>query len=713
MIPAMILRPTFLKSFRVFSVFLWLILAQASVAQDKNPSEVILDSLQQVLRKRQPDSVRLSALNAFAWQQFCVARKTGADKDSVIRKYANTAIDLSKKLNNKYQEGLALYTLAALDRRDGNFPQALKKYFHILSLSEEIGDKLCAANQYGNIGDMYSIEGNVEEAIQNHLKAIKIFEEVGDKNWCISAYNRIGNIYQGAGRRDDALKYYQLAVSVSRQINSKEDEAKCYIALGGVYLSKGDYPDARKYFSSAMNFFKNDQYNFPDDCYSVYSALGWIDWGEAFFKKTPNTKESYLAALRNFQKALEFAKLTKSRWYINEAYNGLAKTYRQLQDYENALEYTVQQYQVKDSFFNRDVVDSMRKIRAQYEQEKQEIKDKAKQQVFLAQLNAIKLKMNEEKLKEEIAFSQEHNLRERQLSDQKMEQARSMAETRVKYEKSIALEKARRQKLKLEQVRNNLFLLAGVIVFTVLALFSILFIRQRNLKKRAIEKAETVHRVAGLELQSLRSQLNPHFMFNSLNAIQELILLEENDKSHIYLSRFSKLLRILLDNADQAFVSLSNEVEFLRLYLDLETLRVPDLRYFISISPDIDRENTLLPNMILQPYLENAIWHGLSYKEKDKELQVRIYSDGANVNCEIEDNGVGRKKAEEFKSLFRKKHNSKGIELLNRRFKLLHEEYSSKITTATTDILKGNEVVGTLVTITIPVTISEQILARI
>ena len=126
---------------------------------------------------------------------------------------------------------------------------------------------------------------------------------------------------------------------------------------------------------------------------------------------------------------------------------------------------------------------------------------------------------------------------------------------------------------------------------------------------------------------------------------------------------------MLLENADKPFIPLQKEINFLELYLSLESLRVPDLQYSISIDPELDKEETLIPNMFLQPYVENAIWHGLSYKEADKHLQIRIYRENGTVNYEIEDNGVGRKKAEELKSLFRKQHQSKGMELLNKRIK--------------------------------------------
>jgi hypothetical protein len=244
-------------------------------------------------------------------------------------------------------------------------------------------------------------------------------------------------------------------------------------------------------------------------------------------------------------------------------------------------------------------------------------------------------------------------------------------------------------------------------VLLVLCVFIWLVQRRINsIRRKEREKSESIKRMAELELQSLRAQLNPHFMFNSLNAIQELILKEENEKSQTYLARFAKLLRMLLENADKPFIPLQTEIDFLQLYLSLEKLRIPDLLFSIDVDRAVDTEKTMIPNMILQPYIENAIWHGLSHKENDKQLQVRIKQSKGTTQYEIEDSGVGRQRSAELKSLYRKEHKSKGMELLSKRFKLLSKEYGSDIETSVTDITSNGNITGTLVTIKVPTTIS-------
>jgi len=184
-------------------------------------------------------------------------------------------------------------------------------------------------------------------------------------------------------------------------------------------------------------------------------------------------------------------------------------------------------------------------------------------------------------------------------------------------------------------------------------------------------------------------------------------VMEENELSQSYLERFARLLRILLENADQPFIPLRKEIDFLELYLSLESLRIPDLQYSIEVDPLLDVEKTMMPNMTLQPYIENALWHGLQNKQGEKKLQLHIYRQNGMLHYEIRDNGVGRKNAAELKSLYRKEHHSKGMELLSKRFSLLSKEYGQDIQTNVTDVIDNGNVAGTLVEMTVPSFLSE------
>ena len=627
---------------RLLFLLLPLVFCQSLFAQNEihrfagNP---IIDSLLLVLKNAKTDSVKAKTLNDLAFKSWMLTWPTGGDFEPV-KKMANEALLFAQKINDKRQEALAINTMAFILRQEGNFPEALKNIFIVLRISEEIGDGPCAAVQYLNIGDIYFIQGNFSEALKNHFTSLEMWEKLGaEKNGTVLC-SRIGEDYYRLGNNDTALKYFSLALENAEMHFAKIRIGVSYNGLGKVYKNLCDYPRALKYHFAALKIMEEEENKFyMAEC---YIGIGNVYLEKAGFIKSTPAKESYKNGLLFFYKGLLLAKQARAKNYILDAYSGLTETYKGINDYKNALQYTTLYSQLKDSIYNNNSYSKATEIIIQYEAEK-----------------------------------------------------------------AATAEKARLEKMKSEKQQNRNLLMLSSAAFIIIAVFLTLILRQRNLRKSALKKAETVHKMAELEMQSLRSQLNPHFMFNSLNSIQALILKEDNDKSQSYLSRFARLLRMLLENADKQFIPLRMEMEFLQLYLSLEGLRVPDMHYSISTDPVLNTEQILIPNMILQPYVENAIWHGLSHKETDKQLRIRVFRENGTINYEIEDNGVGRKKAGELKSIFRQQHQSKGMELISKRIELLNKEYSSIIQTEVTDVIKNKEVTGTLVSIKVPLTFSE------
>ncbi len=191
-----------------------------------------------------------------------------------------------------------------------------------------------------------------------------------------------------------------------------------------------------------------------------------------------------------------------------------------------------------------------------------------------------------------------------------------------------------------------------------------------NLEKRFHEK------VTGLEMQNLRSQMNPHFLFNALNSINSFIVLNKTRLASEYLTKFSRLIRLILDNSKHEIISLEKELETLRLYLLMESLRFENaFEYEIMVSPDLDISNVFLPPMIIQPYAENAIWHGLMHKETKGNVLIDIFNDPKNSSClviTITDNGIGRSHSQELKSKTGNKHKSYGIDITEQRIKFFN-----------------------------------------
>ena len=200
-------------------------------------------------------------------------------------------------------------------------------------------------------------------------------------------------------------------------------------------------------------------------------------------------------------------------------------------------------------------------------------------------------------------------------------------------------------------------------------------IRAEEEKQQArIEALQNKQKAVETRLQSLRLQMNPHFLFNALNSIQQMILANEDMVATRYLSKFSKLLRTILVHSDKEFVTLKEELEILNLYIELESIRFKgSFTYNIECDESIDTDEIKLPTLLIQPFVENAIWHGLMHKEGERLLQIKFSEPGDSIHCIIEDNGVGREKSREAKLATGqgKKHTSKGIQVSMERLEAM------------------------------------------
>jgi ligand-binding sensor domain-containing protein len=226
----------------------------------------------------------------------------------------------------------------------------------------------------------------------------------------------------------------------------------------------------------------------------------------------------------------------------------------------------------------------------------------------------------------------------------------------------------------------------------------------RNRIKFIRKQASLKHQIAEAEMQALRAQMNPHFIFNSLNAINRYILKSDKASASAYLTKFSKLIRRVLDNSRQQKIPLSQEIEALELYLEMESLRFQqNFNWKIKLDEDISTTALFIPPMTIQPFVENAIWHGLLPKQGDCELKVSFVAQSNNLSCVVEDNGVGRKKSALLKQDSIINKSSLGISATEQRLKLITQGDSNVSNVEIEDLYDDNgHANGTRVTINIP-----------
>jgi ligand-binding sensor domain-containing protein len=247
------------------------------------------------------------------------------------------------------------------------------------------------------------------------------------------------------------------------------------------------------------------------------------------------------------------------------------------------------------------------------------------------------------------------------------------------------------------------FLISSVTVaFLILAIFT----RIRQIKSRERKESEVRVALAGNELKALRAQMNPHFMFNSLNSIQHFILTNKPHDAGKYLNKFARLMRMILNNSDKSQITVREEVEYLQLYIELEAMRFDNkFDWNIDIAPEIDADYIEIPAMLLQPYVENAILHGLTPLKEPGHLQLIIRMQGNKLLCRIKDNGIGREKAREMRQLSgRKDHRSLGMKITSDRLELINNLHGSQLSMTITDLHnEDGTAAGTQVDIFIPV----------
>jgi hypothetical protein len=249
-----------------------------------------------------------------------------------------------------------------------------------------------------------------------------------------------------------------------------------------------------------------------------------------------------------------------------------------------------------------------------------------------------------------------------------------------------------------------------VAVWILTGLFVLYKQRIKVLRERLFKTAEVNRRIAEIELKALRAQMNPHFIFNCIASIQHFILKNDADSANKYLSKFSKLIRQVLINSTQEYISMDIEIQTLELYIELERMRFQSkFNYQFMIDSELDTTDIFMPPLILQPYVENAIWHGLMHLEgKTGELLFKIEKSGTFLKCTIEDNGIGRNRSLEIKGKTNSKHRSVGLSITKERLENINSIYQSNLTVEFIDKIDSKgEGTGTIVELFIPLNINK------
>jgi ligand-binding sensor domain-containing protein len=240
------------------------------------------------------------------------------------------------------------------------------------------------------------------------------------------------------------------------------------------------------------------------------------------------------------------------------------------------------------------------------------------------------------------------------------------------------------------------------IVIALLMVAGLIYASVRYRVRGIRQKANLDKLLGEYEMKALHTQMNPHFVFNCLNSIKEMILLNERENASRYLSRFAQLIRDTLDQSKQSFISLRSNIDYIKRYVEMEQTRFEDFQYIISFNPNLNPDEIKIPPMLIQPLVENAIWHGLRLKEGEKKLNIDFTAGDNQLICRIDDNGIGIVESLRHKNPVQ--HTSVGIANIRKRIELLNEKYRLNCSLTITDKheISGNGETGTLAVLSVP-----------
>ena len=241
------------------------------------------------------------------------------------------------------------------------------------------------------------------------------------------------------------------------------------------------------------------------------------------------------------------------------------------------------------------------------------------------------------------------------------------------------------------------------ITFIILVIIGFVYLFLRHRIQKLNHKVALERKMMHIEQQALRARMNPHFIFNALNSVQAYVMANDKRNANKYLALFSRLIRSILDHSSEKLIVLAREMEVLEAYLKLEALRFKDkLDYEIEIPSDLDTQQYKVPPLLLQPYVENAIWHGIMHKPASGKVKVQLEAQPNHLLCTITDNGVGRAAAQKIKARKNHPHKSVGMKITADRIELTQAFYGGDFSVSVVDLMHDNQPEGTRVKITIP-----------
>ncbi|MBL0072529.1 MAG: tetratricopeptide repeat protein [Bacteroidetes bacterium] len=576
--------------------------------------------------------------------------------DSIIL-FGNKALDFA--IAQKYLKGQAeAYNALGVGYKEkgllGPSVEVLRK-----------GIEIAAENGYDEIhATLLLNKGNSDEGLANYitalddyLKSIELKEKLGDKMGVAKCLNNIAQIYSRQGKNKDAIDYFRKSLAIKLTFSDTVSIAKTYNNMGVSFINDAAYDSALFYLSKAAFG------------YSASGDMGMVATATGNIGLTYDLMGIKDTALVYYLKSLSYLEDSDEYYDIAVTSINIGSLYLDKGDLENAGKYIKKGLDLGLQINSKEDIKEGYKYLAEWYSRKGDYKNAfSYQQKFQVISDSL---LNEEK-------------------------AAQLTEMLVKYESSRKDEENKLlqkeneiQKILLD--RNRYINIGLGILLVLLVVISWLMFKQAKLKSKQQEME--------LEQRLLRSQMNPHFIFNSLQAIQSYIFENSPIEAGKYLADFSRLIRLILENSTSETIPLSKEIETLKYYLSLQKLRFSEkLDYTLEVSEGKGIEFIQIPPMLMQPFIENSIEHGIRMKDGKGSVKVKIDISDNAILLRVSDDGIGRKKAAELES-GNNGHKSLAMEITHDRLEIFNRKWKKKSKLRIIDLPEN---AGTIVEIDLP-----------
>nr|WP_314495783.1 histidine kinase [uncultured Chryseobacterium sp.] len=537
---------------------------------------------------------------------------------------------------NESAEADSYYNIGETYFNSGNFPKSEEYFIKSKNIYEKLNDTQNLEKVTRKLAQSQENQNKLKSALNNYEKASNIGSTKSKRVLNANDASRLAS--PAAESKAEAI---QSNIQISQKENNKEDLAAGYSQMADVNIEQRNIPKAEENYSNAYKISKE---NAPQQALAINQKLTDLYVDNKNFDKAIAAKKEVLSE--------DFVKNNSQKKV--EQIQQLADIYIKKNDPEEAIVLLKNAYDIAlnkghtlEAQISVKKLDSLYAISQNTDASVQLYRD------FLGKLPDLVSK-------------------DRSLVDNKILEDTEQRISQLEKEKQLKDELIRKKNI------FNYSLIAVLVLLSALVIFIFLTLKKVQIKNKKIA------------LQSLRREMNPHFIFNSLNSVNQFIATNNELEANQYLTKFSKLMRGVMENSAEDFISFQQELDLLQNYLALEKTRFADkFDYEIEVDENLNQQNLQIPGMMVQPFLENAIWHGLRYRSEKGFLKLRFQKESQHLKIGIEDNGIGIEESKKQKTVHQKNREGRGMKNTLERIRLLNDLYKKDITCLIKDSENG------------------------